>query len=88
MFNCLGGALRAVQSNDMMMSVYLASIMRAVVSLHALIENKEARVWADKKDERKENEAPKNADKADENDNTDASKASKGDEEATNTEKP
>lgn len=32
----------------MTMSVYLASIMRAVVSLHELIENKEARVWAEK----------------------------------------
>lgn len=37
-----------VQGNDMTMSVYLASIMRAVVSLHELIENKEARVWAEK----------------------------------------
>lgn len=33
----------AVVSNDMMMSVYLAAIMRTVVSLHSLIENKEAR---------------------------------------------
>lgn len=32
----------------MTMAVYLASIMRAVVSLHELIENKEARVWAEK----------------------------------------
>jgi hypothetical protein len=62
-------------------------MMRAVVSLHALIENKETRLWADKKDERKENENPKNADKADENDNSDASKASKG-EETNNAEKP
>jgi 26S proteasome regulatory subunit N8 len=39
----------AVQGNDMMMAVYLASMMRAVVSLHALIENKEMRMWTDKK---------------------------------------
>lgn len=32
----------------MTMAVYLASIMRAVVSLHELIENKEARMWAEK----------------------------------------
>jgi 26S proteasome regulatory subunit N8 len=41
--------LCAVQGNDMMMAVYLASMMRAVVSLHALIENKEMRMWTDKK---------------------------------------
>lgn len=43
------GAARAVQSNDMMMAVYLSSMTRAVVSLHNLIENKEARVWHEKK---------------------------------------
>lgn len=54
-----------MQSNDMMMAVYLASMMRAVVSLHALIENKEVRMWTDKKSreaKEKENEAPKNGD--------------------------
>jgi hypothetical protein len=39
---------RAVSSNDMMMSVYLSSIMRTVVALHSLIENKEARSLAEK----------------------------------------
>lgn len=61
----------AVQSNDMMMAVYLASMMRAVVSLHALIENKEVRMWTDKKGreiKEKENEAPKNGDATDEKD--------------------
>lgn len=41
--------VRAEQSNGMMMAVYLASMTRAVVSLHNLIENKEARVWHEKK---------------------------------------
>lgn len=41
-------ALCAVQSNDMMMSVYVASMMRSVVALHSLIENKEARMWHEK----------------------------------------
>lgn len=38
----------------MMMAVYLAAMMRAVVALHNLIENKEARTWADKKAAAKE----------------------------------
>jgi 26S proteasome regulatory subunit N8 len=53
----------------MMMAVYLASMMRAVVSLHELIENKEVRMWTDKKSreaKEKENEAPKNGDEKDE----------------------
>lgn len=61
--------LCAVQSNDMMMAVYLASVMRAVVSLHALIENKEVRMWTDKQTreaKEKENEAPKNGEEGDE----------------------
>lgn len=52
----------------MMMAVYLASMMRAVVSLHALIENKEVRMWTDKKSreaKEKENEAPKGGEDTD-----------------------
>lgn len=50
----------------MTMSVYLASIMRAVVSLHELIENKEARVWAEKQKQAAEAEkAAAKAGKAD-----------------------
>ena len=52
----------------MMMAVYLASVMRAVVSLHALIENKEVRMWTDKQTreaKEKENEAPKNGEEGD-----------------------
>jgi 26S proteasome regulatory subunit N8 len=33
----------AVESNDMLMAVYLASLVRAVVALHGLVANKEAR---------------------------------------------
>lgn len=34
----------AVETNDMMMAVYLASLIRSVVALHSLIENKESRM--------------------------------------------
>ena len=34
----------AVETNDMMMAVYLASLVRSVVALHNLIENKESRM--------------------------------------------
>lgn len=46
----------------MTMAVYLASIMRAVVSLHELIENKETRVWAER--QKQAAEAEKAAGKA------------------------
>eukprot|EP00884_Botryococcus_braunii_P014364 jgi/Botrbrau1/22929/Bobra.0030s0007.1 len=35
----------AVKSNDMMLVIYLASVIRSVLALHNLIENKEHRVW-------------------------------------------
>jgi 26S proteasome regulatory subunit N8 len=34
----------AMETNDMMMAVYLASLVRSVVALHTLIDNKEARM--------------------------------------------
>ncbi|CAL8469453.1 g8994 [Coccomyxa elongata] len=38
----------AVQSNDMMLAIYLASLTRSVLALHNLIDNKEQRVWQEK----------------------------------------
>jgi 26S proteasome regulatory subunit N8 len=38
----------AVKSNDMMMVVYVASLIRSVLALHNLINNKEQRVWREK----------------------------------------
>ena len=38
----------AVETNDMMLSIYLASLVRAVVALHNLIDNKEARAHAER----------------------------------------
>jgi 26S proteasome regulatory subunit N8 len=70
------GAWSAVQSNDMMMSAYLASMMRAVVSLHALIENKEARMWPEKKEIKAE--APTDEKKGDGEAAKDADEAGKG----------
>lgn len=34
----------AMETNDMMMAVYLASLVRSVVALHSLIDNKESRM--------------------------------------------
>jgi 26S proteasome regulatory subunit N8 len=39
----------AVESNDMMLVIYVASLIRSVIALHNLIENKETRVAAEKK---------------------------------------
>lgn len=36
----------AVKANDMMASIYLASLIRSVLALHKLIDNKEQRMWA------------------------------------------
>lgn len=38
----------AVKSNDMMAVVYLAALIRSVLALHRLIDNKEARMWREK----------------------------------------
>eukprot|EP00879_Flechtneria_rotunda_P028851 GHRR01031083.1.p1 GENE.GHRR01031083.1~~GHRR01031083.1.p1 ORF type:complete len:103 (+),score=47.26 GHRR01031083.1:320-628(+) len=38
----------AVKGNDMMSVIYLASLIRSVLALHKLIDNKEQRMWAEK----------------------------------------
>lgn len=38
----------AVKSNDMMLVIYVASMIRSVLALHKLIDNKEQRMWAEK----------------------------------------
>lgn len=38
----------AIKSNDMMLAVYLASMIRSVLALHNLIDNQEQRVWKEK----------------------------------------
>lgn len=38
----------AIKSNDMMLAVYLASMIRSVLALHNLIDNQEQRVWQEK----------------------------------------
>ena len=64
----LSGAL-AVKSNDMMGLVYLASLIRAVLALHKLIDNKEARMWRERaKHEKAAAEKEKEKDKADKKD--------------------
>ena len=35
----------AVKSNDMMVVIYLASMIRSILALHNLIDNKEQRLW-------------------------------------------
>ena len=37
----------AVKSNDMMMVIYLSTLIRSVLALHKLIDNKEQRLWAE-----------------------------------------
>mmetsp|Transcript_7216 Transcript_7216/g.15753 ORF Transcript_7216/g.15753 Transcript_7216/m.15753 type:complete len:329 (-) Transcript_7216:2715-3701(-) len=38
----------AVKSNDMMLVIYVASLIRSILALHKLIDNKEQRVWQEK----------------------------------------
>lgn len=38
----------AVKSNDMMLAVYLSSLIRSILALHKLIDNKEQRIAAEK----------------------------------------
>ena len=38
----------SVKSNDMMLVVYVASLIRSVLALHNLIDNKEQRIWSEK----------------------------------------
>jgi 26S proteasome regulatory subunit N8 len=38
----------AVKCNDMMLVIYLSSMVRSVLALHNLIDNKEERLWKEK----------------------------------------
>mmetsp|Transcript_16478 Transcript_16478/g.41087 ORF Transcript_16478/g.41087 Transcript_16478/m.41087 type:complete len:331 (-) Transcript_16478:1344-2336(-) len=38
----------AVKSNDMMLAIYLSSLIRSILALHKLIDNKEQRMWREK----------------------------------------
>lgn len=70
----------AVKSNDMMLVVYVASLIRSVLALHNLINNKEQRMWrekeaikaADAKKKDKEKEKEKEKAKHEENGKKDA----------------
>jgi len=53
----------AVEANDMMMVVYVSSLIRSVVALHNLIDNKEARAHSEKEIVKKEKEAAEKAGK-------------------------
>ncbi|PNW82369.1 hypothetical protein CHLRE_06g278256v5 [Chlamydomonas reinhardtii] len=46
----------AVKSNDMMHVIYVASMVRSILALHKLIDNKEGRLWAEKEAAKKEKE--------------------------------
>jgi 26S proteasome regulatory subunit N8 len=56
----LGRAL-ATQSNDMMAALYSASLVRSVLALHRLIDNKERRLWAERERALRERERAKKA---------------------------
>lgn len=38
----------AVKSNDMLLAIYLSSLIRSILALHKLIDNKEQRIAAEK----------------------------------------
>ncbi|KAG2439653.1 hypothetical protein HXX76_005003 [Chlamydomonas incerta] len=46
----------AVKSNDMMHVIYVASLVRSILALHKLIDNKEGRLWTEKEAAKKEKE--------------------------------
>jgi 26S proteasome regulatory subunit N8 len=71
----LGRAL-ATQSNDMMAAFYSASLVRSVLALHKLIDNKERRLWAER--ERAAREREKGAKKAAEKEKAAAASAERG----------
>lgn len=45
---CLLALCPAVKSNDMMLAIYLSALIRSVLALHKLIDNKEQRLWREK----------------------------------------
>ncbi|EFJ43408.1 26S proteasome regulatory complex [Volvox carteri f. nagariensis] len=46
----------AVKSNDMMHVIYIASLVRSILALHKLIDNKEQRLWQEREAAKKEKE--------------------------------
>ncbi|KXZ48339.1 hypothetical protein GPECTOR_28g745 [Gonium pectorale] len=46
----------AVKSNDMMHVIYVASLVRSILALHKLIDNKEQRLWTERESAKKEKE--------------------------------
>ncbi|GLI68264.1 hypothetical protein VaNZ11_012619, partial [Volvox africanus] len=44
----------AVKSNDMMHVIYIASLVRSILALHKLIDNKEQRLWQERETAKKE----------------------------------
>ncbi|KAJ9528396.1 hypothetical protein QJQ45_020324 [Haematococcus lacustris] len=44
----VGPAQACVKSNDMMLTIYLAALIRSVLALHKLIDNKEQRMWQER----------------------------------------
>ena len=38
----------SVKSNDMMLVIYVSSLIRSILALHKLIDNKETRIWNEK----------------------------------------
>eukprot|EP00798_Chlamydomonas_sp_ICE-L_P024687 gene24687-10318_t len=53
----------AVKSNDMMQVIYLSSLIRSILALHKLIDNKEARLWKEKEAKTKAFEAAEEVEK-------------------------
>ncbi|GFR52860.1 hypothetical protein Agub_g15487 [Astrephomene gubernaculifera] len=53
----------AVKSNDMMHVIYLASLVRSILALHKLIDNKEGRLWTEREAAKKAEEKDKAAKK-------------------------
>ena len=50
----------AIKSNDMMLVVYLSSMIRAVLALHNLIDNKEQRMWHEQQQKEGDSKALEN----------------------------
>lgn len=47
----------AVKSNDMMMVIYLSSLIRSILALHKLIDNKEQRLHSEKQQQQQQQAA-------------------------------
>lgn len=66
----------AVKSNDMMLAIYLSALIRSILALHKLIDNKEQQVWQEKEAsmprEEKKREEVKDKEVKDKQDKTEA----------------